>query len=244
MGPFPKFEFRPVRMSINVFGISGQYSAYRIVTFQDPAGRPHEMWANLEFKGFRLRRMRWRAEDKDRLPEAARALLAEKETPVSDAMRITKIAVRVFGALALVSAFALLALGASCCNRAANFKKTAVEAQGTVSELKEGSSGGANSHTVYYPIIRFADKAGLEHTLYSSSGSYPPAYEVGERVSVLYDPANPKEAKVNSFTSLWLWPLILGIMGGLDLLTGLFLFFGVPLILRWDEKRAAKASSP
>jgi len=150
---------------------------------------------------------------------------------------------RVFGALALISACALLTLGGSCYHRAVNFKKIAVEAQGTVVELKEGACGGTDSHPVYYPIIRFADKAGQGHTLYSNSGSYPPAYEVGERVSVLCDPANPKEAKVNSFTELWLWPLILGILGGLDLLTGLFLFFGVPLIIAWAERRSAKAGS-
>jgi hypothetical protein len=162
---------------------------------------------------------------------------------MNDAIRVTKIVARVFGAILLVGAFALLALGASCYNRAANFKKIAAEAQGTVIELKEDSSG-ANSHTVYYPIIRFADKAGQEHTLYSTSGSFPPAYEVGERVSVLYDPANPKEAKVNSFTGLWLLPLILGILGGLELLAGLFLLIALPLLLRWAEKRTAIAGSP
>jgi preprotein translocase subunit SecG len=162
---------------------------------------------------------------------------------MNDAMRVTKIVARVFAAICLVSAFVFLALGASCYSRAVRFKKTAVEAQGSVIELKEDRSGGTDSHTVYYPIIRFADKAGQEHTLYSSAGSYPPAYEVGERVPVLYDPANPKEAKINSFTGLWLWPLILGILGGLDLLTGLFLLFVLLLILRWAEKRTAKASS-
>jgi hypothetical protein len=161
---------------------------------------------------------------------------------MSDAMRITRIVARVFGAIMLVSALALLALGGSCYNRTAKFKKTAVEAQGTVIELKEGGSV-SYRHTVYFPIIRFADTAGQEHTLYFNSGSYPPKYAVGDHVSVLYDPANPNEAKVNSFGHLWLFPIILGIIGGLDLLTGLFLFFGVPLVVAWAEKRSAEASS-
>jgi hypothetical protein len=241
-GPFPKFEILPLRTWVNVLGISGQYFVYRIVTFQNPAGRPHQVWANLQFEVFRLRRIRWRAENEDELPEAARALLKE-EARMGDAMRVTKIVVRVFGVISLLSSFAFLALGASCYNRAAHFKKTAVKALGTVIELKEDSSGGAQSHTVYYPIIRFVDKAGQEHTLYSSSGSYPPAYEVGEHVSVLYDPANPKEAKVNTFSDLWLWPLILGIFGGCELLAGLFLLFAVPPILGWAERRTVKPSS-
>ena len=170
------------------------------------------------------------------------ALLVEKETPVSDATRITRIVARVFGAIMLASASGLLALGGSCCNRTVQFKKTAVEVQGAVIELKEGSSSD-HSHPVYYPIIRYADTAGQEHTLYSGTGSFPPAYAVGDRVSVLYNPANPKDAKVNSFSDLWLLPLILGILGGFDLLVGLFLFFGVPFIVGWAEKRAAQASS-
>ncbi len=161
---------------------------------------------------------------------------------MSDAIRITRIVARVFGAIMLVSAFGLLALGGSCCSRAVHFKKTAVQAQGAVVELKEGSSGGSNSHPVYYPIIRYADTAMQEHTLYSGTGSFPPEYAVGDRVSVLYDPASPKEAKVNSFTDLWLLPLILGIIGGTDLLAGLFLFFGVPLVVAWAERRSSKAS--
>ena len=149
-------------------------------------------------------------------------------------MRTTRIAARVFGAISLLSALGLLALGGYCYNRAARFKKAAVEAQGAVVELREGS-GGAHSGTVYYPVIRFADQGGQERTLYSRTGSYPPAYAVGDRVSVLYDPAAPNEAKVNSFTGLWLLPLILGILGGLDFLTGVFLLFAVPLILLWAK---------
>ena len=163
---------------------------------------------------------------------------------MGEAVRVVRILARVFGALSLISAFTLLALGASCYNRAANFKKIAVEAQGSVIELKEGSSGASNSHTVFYPVIRFADKAGQEHTLYSRTGRYPPKYAVGDHVSVLYNPANPNDAKVNSFAALWSMTLILGILGGPDLLIGLFLFFGVPLILRRAERRAAKANSP
>jgi hypothetical protein len=162
---------------------------------------------------------------------------------VSDAMRITRIVARAFGAILLVSAFGLLALGGSCYNRTVQFKKTAVEVQGAVIELKEGSSSD-HSHPVYYPIIRYADTAGQEHTLYSGTGSFPPAYAVGDRVSVLCDPANPNEAKVNSFSDLWLLPLILGIFGALDLLAGLFLFFGVPFIVGWAERRASNAGGP
>jgi hypothetical protein len=158
-------------------------------------------------------------------------------------MRTIKTMVRVFGAISLVSSFAFLALGASCYNRAANFKKTAIEAQGTVIELRESTSGGSHGGSVYNPVVRFADKDGQEHTLYSSTGTYPPAYAVGGRAPVLYDPADPQHAEINSFTGLWLLPLILAGIGGLDLLTGLCLLFVAPHILRWAERRTAPPSS-
>ena len=85
---------------------------------------------------------------------------------------------------------------------------------------------------MYYPIVKFADRAGQEHTLYSSVGSYPPSYAVGDHAPILYDPADPKHAEINSFFSLWLLPLVFGILGSLDLLTGLFLLFVLPGILR------------
>ena len=140
-------------------------------------------------------------------------------------------AVRVIGTISLVSSVLILCLCAFFYRRAAHFKKTAVEVQGTVVELRAGSGGG-HEGTAYYPIVKFADRAGHEHTLYSRIGSYPPAYAVGEAAPVLYDPADPQRAKINSFIGLWFLPLIFGILGALDFLTGLFLLFALPGILR------------
>ena len=162
---------------------------------------------------------------------------------MTDAMRTTKTLVRVLGLISLVSSFAFLALGASCYNRAVHFKKTAIEAQGTVIELRESTSGGSHGGSVYNPVVRFADKDGQERTLYSSTGTYPPAYAVGDRAPILYDQADPKHAEINSFSGLWLLPIIVSGIGGLDFLTGLFLLFAVPPILRWAERRTAPPSS-
>lgn len=36
-----------------------------------------------------------------------------------------------------------------------------------------------------------------------SVGSDPPGFDIGEGVTVLYDPANPKSARIDAFFQLW-----------------------------------------
>jgi hypothetical protein len=239
VGPFPKFEIQPLRIRVNILGVSGQHSEYRIVTFHDPAGRPHEIWANLDFEGFRLRRIRWRAEDKEALPESARALLADEEVHTAGQMRKIRIWLRVFVVLSLVSSVVFLVLCAFFYARALHFKKTAVMAEGIVIKLK--AQDRSHEGNLYYPVVRFTDKAGGEHSLNSSVGTSPTAYAVGDRASVLYDPADPNHAEINSLTGLWFLPLIFAAIGVLDLLTALVLLFAVPRILARAEKRFANA---
>ena len=75
VGPFPKFAFEVGRPQSRVGGIRGEFDEYRIVTVQDSRGNLHELWANLEFELFRLRRIRWRAENAKSLPSQAREML-------------------------------------------------------------------------------------------------------------------------------------------------------------------------
>ena len=77
VGPFPKVEVEVGRPQSRVGGISGEYDEYRIVNVRDSDGNTHQLWAKLEFELFRLRRIRWRAEDGQNLPSQARALLED-----------------------------------------------------------------------------------------------------------------------------------------------------------------------
>jgi len=84
-------------------------------------------------------------------------------------------------------------------------------ADGTVVALigEQGSDGG----TVYYPRVRYVTRSGNPMEFTGSVGSSPPAFDVGEIVGVLYDPAAPEAARIDSFFQLWLAPLILGGIG-------------------------------
>ena len=75
VGPFPKFEIEVGRPQSRVGGIRGEYDEYRIVTVQDSQGKIHELWAKLEIEVFRLRRIRWCAENGMNLPTQAKEML-------------------------------------------------------------------------------------------------------------------------------------------------------------------------
>lgn len=83
-----------------------------------------------------------------------------------------------------------------------------VSAIGRVIRLDENSDGEGACCT-YSPVIEFTASDSQTYTFDSQNSSYPPAYEVGEEVSVLYDPQNPQTAQINKWTERWLMPLIL-----------------------------------
>jgi len=109
-----------------------------------------------------------------------------------------------------------------------SFLDRATTAEGTVVRLvrKVDSDG----YDTFAPVVSFRVK-GSERTFTSSTSARPAAYQPGEAVTVLYDPANPADARIRSFSELYLLPLILfGI--GLPF-TGL----GVGLLV-WQRRKA------
>ena len=68
----------------------------------------------------------------------------------------------------------------------------------------------------YYPVVEFTAKDGKRREVQLSEGSFPPAYEVGDEVTVLYEPDHPLDARIKSFGSsalMWILPGIMGILG-------------------------------
>jgi len=111
-----------------------------------------------------------------------------------------------------------------------------VTAGGTVTDLVAGSD--SDGDTVYYPHVRFVTESGDAIEFTSSIGASPPDFDVGETVSVLYDPALPGKARIDSFFQLWFSTLILGGMGAVFAAIG-----GAGLILRARSKVRPEAGS-
>lgn len=112
------------------------------------------------------------------------------------------------------------------------FLEKAETTQGTVIEMIPKRS---KDSTTYSPVVSFTTKSGQTITYTSSTSSNPPSYDVGEKVEIFYDPANPNDAEINGFFSLWLGVLILGFIG-----TVFFLIGSLGVLLRYLKNKKAQ----
>ena len=78
---------------------------------------------------------------------------------------------------------------------------------GTVVQMEESSSSEGGC-CVYSPVIEFV-AGGQTFSFEGDTASNPPAYKVGEEVSILYDPADPNTVQINKWSERWLFPLII-----------------------------------
>jgi hypothetical protein len=68
----------------------------------------------------------------------------------------------------------------------------------------------------YYPVVEYVSADGRPHTVHMTEGSSAPSHEVGDEVTVLYDPEHPLDARIKSLGSyalMWILPGITGILG-------------------------------
>ncbi len=101
---------------------------------------------------------------------------------------------------------------------------------GTVVEMVRRSDGEGGPY--YYPVVAYLVQGVGIVTVELPNGSYPPAYEVGEVVSVRYDSQQPGDARIHSplgFLDLWILPLITGFLGAA--------FTGAVAMVRWIGKK-------
>jgi len=86
-------------------------------------------------------------------------------------------------------------------------EQNGVAVVGTVVRL-EKSSDSDGGCCVYSPVIEFAAND-QTYSFESNNASDPPAYNVGEQVPVIFDPADPATAQINKWSERWLMPIIL-----------------------------------
>jgi hypothetical protein len=141
-------------------------------------------------------------------------------------MRTPVVLPRLFGAIGLV----LLAVATFVHARERRFIRSAARATGTVVDLSRGR--GSEGGSVYYPVIAFRTAAGDSVTFVSNAGSNPPSREVGERVEVLYDPAQPRTAYTSGFFTLHIGSFVFTLLG--------VIFTAVGGIWLWVQRRAAR----
>jgi hypothetical protein len=94
----------------------------------------------------------------------------------------------------------------------------------------------------YYPVVTFTTGDGDLVTFTDGVGTFPPEYEEGERVEVLYDPQNPHDATIKSWKRIWMGPLWVMAIGLLPVLvwTGWLLWFHLMQRHSWQPDKAKR----
>jgi hypothetical protein len=77
---------------------------------------------------------------------------------------------------------------------------------------------------MYRPIIQFRTQRGRKVKFRASVSMRPSPYQVGDRVSVLYLPDDPKGAQIDRFVYLWFYVIMLVLFGCLTIGMGLMIW--------------------
>lgn len=134
---------------------------------------------------------------------------------------------RLVGGIFSVVGIGLLLGGFAFWQAQTRFVRSSAQAVGTVTDfVKQRDS---RNRATYAPQVRFVTSDGQKHEFTSTVSSNPRGFEVGDKVTVLYDPAAPNTAQINTFLQLWFGPVLLAGMG--------FVFSTVGGGLLWGSSR-------
>jgi hypothetical protein len=140
---------------------------------------------------------------------------------------IVKLVFGLVGVVMLVGAWLLY-------QNTTKFIASASRARGEVIELLRVESSRRNSSDTWRPLVRFKAPSGEIVEFAPSSSSSPPAYDKGEVVGVFFDPADPKDARLDGFFDLWGGATIVGGLGAV------FLAFAIGMHFLLSDEASAK----
>jgi hypothetical protein len=84
----------------------------------------------------------------------------------------------------------------------------------------------SNSDQSTFPRVEFETSGGEKIRFTGSTGGGSgPETQVGHPVEVIYDPANPRNAQIASFSQFWLGPVAISLFGAIFLAMGIAAFF-------------------
>lgn len=108
----------------------------------------------------------------------------------------------------------LLAVALTTAINRANFVYKAIRADGRIIGVRCPNQ---STHHGYQclPIFRFTASDGETYMAESATGGDSSDFVVGEPLKVLYINHHPETARIDSFTQLWVPPLIFAFLGGI-----------------------------
>lgn len=99
-----------------------------------------------------------------------------------------------------------------------SFIDRAMEGSGVVKELERRVTRDEDGYdsVSFYPVVEYYPEGSSESiTFRSNTGSNPPAFQVGEEVSLYYSPTDYNDVRLNTFFSLWGVSMILLFIGAI-----------------------------
>ncbi len=91
------------------------------------------------------------------------------------------------------------------------YLRRSVATTATITNLIERKSD--EGDTLYAPVYVFTDQQGQIVKIISSTASFPPPGEIGDKIEILYDPADSKHSIQKTFFDIWGLPAIAGGLG-------------------------------
>ena len=90
-----------------------------------------------------------------------------------------------------------------------SFRTSARSTVGTVYKHRIEEADGTK---VFHPVVRYVDHAGHVRTFTATEGTTDaPRLKPGEKVTVLFDPAQPKQARIDTTLGRWGLPVACGV---------------------------------
>ena len=75
-------------------------------------------------------------------------------------------------------------------------------------EAFRSSSGSDSPTTTYAPTVRFKDSRGRSYSVKTSYRSSQFNFARNEQVPVIYNPKDPRDFRITTFFTFWIWPLL------------------------------------
>jgi Protein of unknown function (DUF3592) len=117
---------------------------------------------------------------------------------------------RRFAPLFALVGIGLLALAVHQSRTLLRLESSGMRAAGMVSGF---STTRSSSGVSYYPVVTYTDAAGRSIVFQDHTGTNPPLYRTGERITVLYLPSESGSAIIDRGLWNWLPPVLLYLLG-------------------------------
>ena len=127
-----------------------------------------------------------------------------------------------FYAIFIGMGLVFIAIGIVATIGSRRFLAIAAEAEGRIVDYSENRDIN-DDRTMYRAVVEFTVDGETRRFSANTSSSVKP--RLGRRVNVLYNPDNPDNARIKSWSALWMLPTIFLAMGGVFLLLGAAMWY-------------------